>query len=273
MVGGRLRCLGSIQHLKSRHGQGYSVQIKLAPVPTQTTASLLKLLWKGGHCRAPLPACGVPSTVAVNPISAEADAGHGAAAVAGAVVLRADLQSACEALGDGKRAAVLSVGGHISADHLCRKLEQHGYLAADALCAWRVHETNSGSISAYLKQAFGSAARLTAQHGQYLTYSLLSSAAGEATDVRASLSEGPSPSRGSQAQARPEGGRGQEQQEEVPRGFTAADIFQALEHAKGAEGVDIEEYAVEQTSIEQIFNSLASRQQEETGRVAGTNFA
>merc|ERR1712159_37838 len=28
MVGGRLKCLGSIQHLKSRFGQGYTVELK-----------------------------------------------------------------------------------------------------------------------------------------------------------------------------------------------------------------------------------------------------
>jgi ATP-binding cassette, subfamily A (ABC1), member 3 len=29
MVGGRLRCLGSVQHLKGRYGQGYQLEIKL----------------------------------------------------------------------------------------------------------------------------------------------------------------------------------------------------------------------------------------------------
>eukprot|EP00123_Amoebidium_parasiticum_P015512 comp23006_c0_seq1/m.36687 comp23006_c0_seq1/g.36687 ORF comp23006_c0_seq1/g.36687 comp23006_c0_seq1/m.36687 type:complete len:1736 (-) comp23006_c0_seq1:41-5248(-) len=31
MVSGRLRCLGSIQHLKARYGQGYTVSVKVAP--------------------------------------------------------------------------------------------------------------------------------------------------------------------------------------------------------------------------------------------------
>ena len=30
MVGGRLRCLGSVQHLKSRYGAGYMFEVKLA---------------------------------------------------------------------------------------------------------------------------------------------------------------------------------------------------------------------------------------------------
>ena len=32
MVSGRLRCLGSIQHLKHRHGQGYMAEIRMKPV-------------------------------------------------------------------------------------------------------------------------------------------------------------------------------------------------------------------------------------------------
>ena len=28
MVGGRLRCLGSVQHLKSRYGKGYTLELR-----------------------------------------------------------------------------------------------------------------------------------------------------------------------------------------------------------------------------------------------------
>lgn len=32
MVGGRLRCLGTSQHLKARFGGGYSIEVRFAPL-------------------------------------------------------------------------------------------------------------------------------------------------------------------------------------------------------------------------------------------------
>jgi len=42
MVGGRLRCLGSSQHLKNRHGAGYECEIKLAPPSAEAVAAVLE---------------------------------------------------------------------------------------------------------------------------------------------------------------------------------------------------------------------------------------
>ena len=39
MVGGRLRCLGSVQHLKSKFGEGLMVELSLAPPPAAEKAA------------------------------------------------------------------------------------------------------------------------------------------------------------------------------------------------------------------------------------------
>jgi len=41
MVGGRLRCLGTSQHLKSRHGSGFVTEVRLAPPPLLATDALV----------------------------------------------------------------------------------------------------------------------------------------------------------------------------------------------------------------------------------------
>merc|ERR1711907_591561 len=41
MVGGTMRCLGSVTHLRARYGRGYQLEIKLAdPEPADTSALL-----------------------------------------------------------------------------------------------------------------------------------------------------------------------------------------------------------------------------------------
>ena len=42
MVGGRLRCLGSSQHLKARHGNGYAVELRLAALRDEAVAAVMR---------------------------------------------------------------------------------------------------------------------------------------------------------------------------------------------------------------------------------------
>ena len=44
MVGGRLRCLGTSQHLKTRYGSGYECEIKLLPPPPSAAAQVVEAL-------------------------------------------------------------------------------------------------------------------------------------------------------------------------------------------------------------------------------------
>jgi len=45
MVNGELRCLGGPQHLKSRFGQGYTIEVKI-PANTETSEAVRKFMEK-----------------------------------------------------------------------------------------------------------------------------------------------------------------------------------------------------------------------------------
>merc|ERR1712139_386020 len=53
----------------------------------------------------------------------------------------------------------------------------------------------------------------------------------------------------------------------LPARCPLADVFEQLENARTS--LYIEEYGINQTSLEQIFNNFAARQQEETNAVQG----
>jgi energy-coupling factor transporter ATP-binding protein EcfA2 len=75
MVGGRLRCLGSLTHLKAKFGDGYQVDLKLIQPSEEDVADITKRL----------------------------------SSVASSGVLRAgELQQACDALGDGSRRTLIT---------------------------------------------------------------------------------------------------------------------------------------------------------------------
>ena len=42
MVNGQLACLGTIQHLKSKFGQGYTLEIKVRSIPNDTTGAAIQ---------------------------------------------------------------------------------------------------------------------------------------------------------------------------------------------------------------------------------------
>ena len=75
MVGGRLRCLGSLTHLKAKFGDGYQVDLKLVQ-PNETEVA--------------------DTTKPLNTIAR------------GGVLRPAELQQACDALGDGSRRAMIA---------------------------------------------------------------------------------------------------------------------------------------------------------------------
>jgi ABC-type multidrug transport system ATPase subunit len=49
MVGGRLRCLGSSQHLKSTHGSGFQLDIKLKHPPKEAVSAILESINRAQH--------------------------------------------------------------------------------------------------------------------------------------------------------------------------------------------------------------------------------
>jgi ABC-type multidrug transport system ATPase subunit len=42
MMNGQLACLGTIQHLKSKFGQGYTIEVKVRPIPGDKNATVIQ---------------------------------------------------------------------------------------------------------------------------------------------------------------------------------------------------------------------------------------
>ncbi|OQR83117.1 ATP-binding Cassette (ABC) Superfamily [Achlya hypogyna] len=180
MVAGRLRCLGSIQHLKSRFGNGLLLHIKLTPVAAEDVAQML----------------------ATTPELPER------------ALSRPELTAVCAALGRLERMQLVRDDhptGYALADTFAR-----GETARPAeFCAWWQREDRFDACFDRLKAAFGAdAVAVVERH----------------LDVcRLKLS---APSLG------------------------LAPAFAIAEAMKAAG--DIHEYTVSQTTLEQIFNSMAA---------------
>ncbi|KAF0704444.1 Aste57867_7352 [Aphanomyces stellatus] len=122
MVGGRLRCLGSVQHLKHRFGNGLSMHVKATATTSDQVARLVQSQF----------------------------------GTATATVAQADLAQTCAALGNQERAASLSEG-HATGFVLAESLAHHGYVNATDLCAWWLAEDKFDALAAFLDASFGGA--------------------------------------------------------------------------------------------------------------------
>lgn len=187
MVGGRLRCVGSVQHLKNRFGQGFHLEMKLAlPTPERQAALLEKM--------------GLQSTMTLS---------------------RATINDACQKLGDPARVQDLAPlrPGWLMAQPL-----NIGALPAGEFAQWWAAETDAAVLAAFIAKTFPGS-ELSERHGNRLWF-------------------------------------------KVPQlGVRLGHMFSVIELNKAA--LHVEEYALSQTSLEQIFNSFAAQQEEETGTVQG----
>jgi hypothetical protein len=144
MVGGRLRCLGPAQHLKSKFGAGFLATFKLAHRDDARTARALEVL-------APLLTAGVAGAGATLPTSRVAEA--------------------CRVLGDAPRAAMLCPNGSGWALAL-------GLASAAAACdatafaEWWNMETRAAMLHAFICSAFPGAELLERSGGDSLRYKI-----------------------------------------------------------------------------------------------------
>lgn len=194
MVGGRLRCLGSVQHLKNRFGDGLMVEIKLDQAPiSDVEARVAQVFGPSG-----------PTTLT-----------------------REELRSACEKMGNAtwfdKIAPIHSTGFALAA-----VLERDGHVRVAPFCSWWIAEERIHALDLFLKQCFGEAnAALVELQNDLCRYKLT----GKADTIKLS------------------------------------NVFRLVENGKVQN--HIREYAVSQTTLEQIFNTFASQQSEETGVARG----
>ena len=219
MVGGRLRCLGSGQHLKGRYGTGYQLEFKLRGPTVQEIEAIHRKHFKVGTAGLHVPA---PQVEAV-----------------------------CDALGDVARYREIREDGHghvttlelhVLPPSLCASLyvyalytflleqvvyhalqqDTNGCPAHIFMEWWLITDTADRAIS-FIDEKFAGSVLLE-RHELNMRYRLSS---------------------------------------ETP----LSSVFRVLEADK--EKISMEEYGVCQTSLEQIFNSFAAMQEEETGAVRG----
>ncbi|CAK4089010.1 unnamed protein product [Aphanomyces euteiches] len=134
MVGGRLRCLGSIQHLKNRFGDGLMMHVKLAAVTSDAVAAMISSQMQGETS-----------------------------------ITKATLDSVCARLGKGLRASHIS-SDHPTGYVLADLLERQQSLSVKDFCTWWLSEDRFDAFSSYLTSAFaaqqGSAQLLERQNDQ-----------------------------------------------------------------------------------------------------------
>ncbi|KAF0697422.1 Aste57867_11902 [Aphanomyces stellatus] len=134
MVGGRLRCVGSIQHLKHRFGDGLVMHVKLAAIKSDEVASM------------------VASTMADT-----------------TTVTKDNLEATCLRLGKMQRAKDID-GNHPTGYVLADSLERHKSISAKDFCTWWLSEDRFEGFSTYLTSSFaaqkGSAELLERQNDQ-----------------------------------------------------------------------------------------------------------
>ncbi|CAH0482415.1 unnamed protein product [Peronospora belbahrii] len=119
MVGGRLRCLGSVQHLKSRFGDGLIFDVKLAN-PSQDELDDLVQRYFGG---------------------------------AVGTVTREDLEDKCRIFGDHELAQRV-VASHSTGYGLAAILERDGFIQAETFLSWCMEETRFDALFNFLSDSF-----------------------------------------------------------------------------------------------------------------------
>ncbi|TYZ68281.1 hypothetical protein PybrP1_002937 [[Pythium] brassicae (nom. inval.)] len=193
MVGGRLRCLGSVQHLKHRFGNGLMAEIKVDQAPTAFVEARLAE-WFGDT------------------------------AAASTTVTKSELHGKCEAMGDASWSDRITMS-HSTGYALAAALERDGSIRLPALCAWWISEERFVGLHAFLQQCFGADnVQLLERQNDTCRYKLAGA-------------------------------------------MRLSKVFRLIEGGKQAS--HIREYAVSQTTLEQIFNFFASQQSEEKGVARG----
>ncbi|OQR92260.1 ATP-binding Cassette (ABC) Superfamily [Achlya hypogyna] len=126
MVGGRLRCLGSVQHLKSRFGDGLMVDSKLNVPSPQLLADFFSRRVK--------PVC-----TAVSGLDG--------------LLTRDQTMKLCGDLGQPERGAWIAKN-HATGYALDAVLERDGKVAVSLFCSWWVGEDQFSAYDAFLQKTF-----------------------------------------------------------------------------------------------------------------------
>jgi len=190
MVGGRLRCLGSAQHLKGRYGKGYQFEVKLI---AEDSAKVQELATSAGL---------EPQITLQN------------------------VAQACTTLGDPTMAAHIALNDPIGFNIYNALLPTGpGSIPSTQFVAWFKAQERAKTLIKTIGEKWVDA-QLVERHDRNLRFQLGSSG-----------------------------------------GVELADVFSFVEEQQATLGID--DYAISQTSLEQIFNGFAGQQEEETNAVRG----
>ncbi|KAF1315573.1 Abc transporter a family member 1, partial [Globisporangium splendens] len=121
MVGGRLRCLGSVQHLKSRFGDGLVLDVKLVTLSPDELQAMIDQYFEGGDSTFVTPT---------------------------------EVNDKCRSFGNAALADRV-VASHPTGYNLAAALERDGLVRAEAFCSWCVEETRFDRLHDFLKKSFG----------------------------------------------------------------------------------------------------------------------
>ncbi|KDO35467.1 hypothetical protein SPRG_00314 [Saprolegnia parasitica CBS 223.65] len=139
MVGGRLRCLGSIQHLKHRFGDGLMMHIKLAHVPGDAIMDFVEHEF------------GATPTLSLE-----------------------DAQEACRRLGKPQRSSCIAMD-HATGYTLMESITKNQYIRARDFCTWWLTEDRFEAFNAFLATAMGAGhAQLLERQNDVARFKLMS---------------------------------------------------------------------------------------------------
>jgi ATP-binding cassette, subfamily A (ABC1), member 3 len=131
MVNGQLQCLGTTQHLKSKYGTGFEVEVKTAMPSAQELDALYVRVHTAGH----------------------------------SLVTRPDLAGFCAALGRPEWDAEVAEKGGGAVLHAI--LEADGTIAVRAFAEWWVAQGRAEALQAFLVRTFGEEVRLLERAGLF----------------------------------------------------------------------------------------------------------
>jgi len=220
MVAGRLRCLGSGQHLKIRHGSGYEVDVKIDAVPASAVLDAFTLLARNSA----LPVgsfAEIPTHIAASFTSGkgkggkiykdEADARNILINLGLVRVNLENLRRLCTSMGKPGRMGQITPNGSGSALYEMQVVT--GDVQVESFLEWWILEDLFENLESFFSENF--------KEAKLAERSTLSSCRYQVSD----------------------------------KGLSLPQIFGVLE--KNKKGLGIQEYSVGQTTLEQIFNQFA----------------
>lgn len=160
LVSGRLKCLGSVEHLKQKFGRGFTVEITLRAASTNPDDAELTAIMDQM----------VAFLSAERSLSAHRNSrtSQRQSLTQGAKITSANIQDLCTALGSSERGSrILDHSG--TGWLLSSQLEAQGAISVDSFCSWWVSETHSERLQSFFHDTFPGSV-LAEQQGEHFRF-------------------------------------------------------------------------------------------------------